>query len=181
MWRSGVAPVTGVTSRCDATASCRPSGWRWRPGCPGDADPVGVGLGDPAVSVLAVDGSVAGVPPAVAAGEPPSTGPVGEAVPLGTGVAPAVAAPVPVGDPVGAPGVGDAVAVSPASGPCSFSMTARICCSYAVSRSLISVSGTEAMCVAEVGDLLPQRVELLGCRASLSGPSRVTNSWVASA
>ena len=67
-------------------------------------------------------------------------------MPLGTGVVPAPAAvAVPVGDPVGAPGVGDAVVVSPVSGPCSFSITARIWASYDVSRDRISESGTEAM------------------------------------
>ena len=90
--------------------------------------------------------------------------------------------PVAVSDGVPAPGEASALGAAPSllstdglgsrrrrprpwragvSGPCSFSMTARICCSYDVSRSRDLGERHLGDVRAEVGDLLPQRRDLL--------------------
>jgi hypothetical protein len=66
------------------------------------------------------------------------------------------------------------------SGPCSASITAMICCSNSVSRPWISESGTSAMC-APYAAICCQRSAIFCMPSSLNGPSRVRNSWVASA
>lgn len=75
---------------------------------------------------------------------------------------------------------GELLGESGASGPCSVSMIDMICCSYAVRRSCICESGTSVMCLPKSA-MSCQTAAMLFMPSSLSGPSRVRNSWVASA
>jgi hypothetical protein len=110
-------------------------------------------------------------------------------VPEADALCPADALGEPVADPVADPegealeadvldvADGEGLSGSP-SGPCSVSMIDRICCSYAVRRSCICVSGTSVMCRPKSA-MSCHTPAMFFIPASLSGPSSVTKSWVA--
>lgn len=88
---------------------------------------------------------------------------------------------LPVGVPLGpalSPGLGEPVAPPGVDGPCSASMTARICCSKSVSLAWIWSSGTEPMSCPKV-TASAQISSMRAVDSALSGPSRVTKSCTA--
>ena len=68
----------------------------------------------------------------------------------------------------------------PPRGPCSSSITARIACSKAVSCAWMSARGTSPM-FSPYATTSCQMRSIRAVASALSGPSRVTKSWTASA
>lgn len=149
----------------------------------GEVDPVG----EPAV----LDGLLDAVPDGLAVGdvdEPPDGLVEPLAVGLGEELPDGLVEPLadgsslglPVGLPLGLPlplGEGEPDS-SGVNGPCSASMTARICCSKSVSWAWIWSSGTLPMPWPKV-IASAQICSILAVASSLSGPSRVTKSCTA--